>query len=317
MSGWQETPLGPPLSRCHPVVVIANRPPPGQYTPLDAFAVSSGINGIDVAPVCHRRRPDGFVKPPAVQYADHPEGKIAYQVVGDGPVDLMWFPYVGSLDGLWDFPPLERFLRRLASFSRLILYKRPGFAYFPFLHDAEAVLEEIQAFLTGARGAPDIDDRILATVLLTDIVGSTERAADLGDRRWRHVLDDHDSVALREIERFRGRLVKSTGDGLLATFDGPARATRCAMALADAARHVGVEIRAGLHTGEVEVRGDDVSGIAVHIAERVMAEAGPSEVLVSEAVPRLVAGSGLEFQDRGARKLKGVPGEWRLFAVTA
>ena len=152
--------------------------------------------------------------------------------------------------------------------------------------------------------------------MFTDIVGSTRHAASLGDLRWRSLLDEHDELTRREVERFRGRLVKSTGDGQLATFDGPARATRCAVALTDAVRTLGIELRAGLHTGEVELGENDVRGIAVHIAERVTAEAGPGEVLVSGAVPPLVAGSGIEFDDRGVRELKGVPGEWRLFAVT-
>ena len=184
-----------------------------------------------------------------------------------------------------------------------------------WLHDVDWVLDEVQAFLTGTRGATDLDDRVLATVLFTDIVGSTEKAAKLGDRRWRRLLDDHDVLARREIDRFRGRAVKSTGDGIMATFDGPARAIRCASALNEAVRSLGIEIRTGLHTGEVEKRGEDVGGIAVHIAARVMSEAGPSEVLVSGAVPPLVAGSGLEFDDRGSHELKGVPGEWRLYAV--
>jgi class 3 adenylate cyclase len=193
--------------------------------------------------------------------------------------------------------------------------ERDGFWGVFWVHDVDWVLDEIQAFLTGTRGAADDDDRVLATVLFTDIVGSTEMAAQLGDRRWRRLLDEHDEHARREIERFRGRKLKSTGDGVMATFDGPARAIRCALALKEAVRDLGVEIRTGLHTGEVELRGDDVGGIAVHIAARVMSEADANEVLVSGAVPPLVAGSQLEFDDRGSRELKGLPGEWRLYAV--
>jgi class 3 adenylate cyclase len=173
----------------------------------------------------------------------------------------------------------------------------------------------VQSFFTGTRGTPDLDDRVLATVLFTDIVGSTRRAAEIGDKRWRVLLDEHDVLTRREIDRFRGRWVKSTGDGLLATFDGPARATRCALALVETVRPLGIEVRAGLHAGEVELRDDDVGGIAVHIADRVMAEATAGEVLVSHSIPPLVAGSEIEFDDRGVRELKGVPGEWKLFAV--
>jgi len=171
--------------------------------------------------------------------------------------------------------------------------------------------DEIEEFITGHRPvrAPD---RVLATVLFTDIVGSTEKARELGDRRWRELLDRHDDAARAELERHQGRLVKTTGDGLLATFDGPARAIRCATALRDV---LPVPIRAGLHTGEVELRGDDVGGIAVHIGARVAGVAGSGEVLVSRTVKDLVAGSGIEFVDRGAHELKGVPDEWQLFAV--
>lgn len=156
---------------------------------------------------------------------------------------------------------------------------------------------------------------MLATVLFTDIVGSTERAAALGDRRWRDLLDSHDKAVRRELTRYRGREVKRTGDGFLATFDGPARAIRCGVAISRAVKALGIEVRAGLHTGEIEVRGEDVGGIAVHLAARVMAAAKASEVLVSSTVKDLVAGSGIVFQDRGESRLKGVPGTWRLFAV--
>jgi class 3 adenylate cyclase len=158
-------------------------------------------------------------------------------------------------------------------------------------------------------------DRALAAVLFTDIVGSTTHAADLGDTEWRKLLDSHDVVARTLVDQHRGHLVKLTGDGVLARFDGPGRAIHCAFALRSALERIGVRIRAGLHTGEVELRGDDIGGIAVHIAERVQAHAEPGEVLVSETVPRLVTGSGIEFDDRGERELKGIPGTWRLYAV--
>lgn len=190
----------------------------------------------------------------------------------------------------------------------------PGIDHLPWLSDADAILEEVEEFLTGVRHGPE-PDRVLATVMFTDIVGATERAAALGDRRWRDLLDAHHAVVRRELVRFRGREIDTAGDGFLATFDGPARAIRCACVIRDATRQLGLEIRAGLHTGECEVIGDRVSGIAVHIGARVAASAAPSEVLVSSTVKDLVAGSGLRFADRGAQVLKGVPGQWLLFAV--
>ncbi len=180
--------------------------------------------------------------------------------------------------------------------------------------DIEVMLGEIEEFLTGVRTAPEID-RVLATVLFTDIVGSTERAATLGDRAWHALLDTHHGIVRRELERHRGREVNTVGDGFLATFDGPARAIRCACAIRDGVRPLGIEIRAGLHTGECELMDEDVGGIAVHIGARVGATASPSEVLVSSTVKDLVAGSGLRFVERGVHSLHGVPGEWRLFAV--
>ena len=158
-------------------------------------------------------------------------------------------------------------------------------------------------------------DRVLATVLFTDIVGSTEKAAALGDQRWRHLLDDHHATIRRVLARFRGREVKTTGDGFLATFDGPARGVRCACAIAEEIKPLGIEVRAGLHTGECEMMGDDVGGIAVHIGARVAALAGAGEVLVSSTVKDLVAGSGLRFGARGSQTLKGIPGEWQIFAA--
>jgi class 3 adenylate cyclase len=183
----------------------------------------------------------------------------------------------------------------------------------------ELALDVIQEFLTGARRAA-APDRLLATVLFTDIVGSTQQAERLGDRRWRELLELHDQAARRWVEAFGGRLVKTTGDGILATFDSPARAIRCAAALAEDLGGLGIQLRAGLHTGEIELRngdGGDVGGIAVHLAARVMAAAGPGEILVSRTVHDLVSGSGIRLQDRGTHRLKGVQGQWQLLAVTA
>ena len=177
-----------------------------------------------------------------------------------------------------------------------------------------ASFQEIAEFLTGQQ-ADVADDRVLATVLFTDIVDSTRRAAEMGDRDWHALLDAHDAVVRSQLARFRGREVNTSGDGFLAMFDGPQRAIRCAMAIRDAVQALGIEVRAGLHTGECEVRGDDIGGIAVHIGARVSALAGPNDVLVSSTLRDLVIGSGIEFEDRGAHELKGVPGEWRLFAV--
>jgi class 3 adenylate cyclase len=190
----------------------------------------------------------------------------------------------------------------------------PGEEHYFHSGDTEAVLAEIEEFLTGVRPAAEFD-RVLATVLFTDIVGSTERAAVLGDRAWRALLDTHNAIVRQELTRHRGREIKAAGDGFLATFDGPARAIRCAAAIHDEIRPLGIEIRAGLHTGECELMGNDVGGIAVHIGARVAGEAGAGEILVSSTVKDLVAGSGIQFVDRGPRALKGIPGEWRLFAV--
>ena len=178
----------------------------------------------------------------------------------------------------------------------------------------DVLIEETGRFLDHLATAPAVD-RVLATVLFTDIVGSTERAAELGDRRWRELLSAHHAAVRREVERFRGREVDSAGDGFLATFDGPARAVRCAVAVRDALRSLGLEIRAGVHTGECELDGDTVRGIAVHTGARVTALARPGDVLASSTVKDLVSGSGIEFEDRGTHELKGVPGEWRVYAV--
>ncbi|MFN8160026.1 MAG: adenylate/guanylate cyclase domain-containing protein [Solirubrobacterales bacterium] len=190
----------------------------------------------------------------------------------------------------------------------------PGSDHLPMAGDQEAVLGEIEEFLTGERSGPPVE-RALATVLFTDIVGSTERAAREGDAAWRRLLDEHDRIVRAEVAGQRGTYVKSTGDGALATFDGPARAIAAAGRMGDTLDRLGLPIRSGVHTGECEHIGADVGGIAVHIGARVSSEAGPGEILVSQTVRDLVVGSGIEFEDRGVRELKGVPGDWRLFAV--
>ena len=190
----------------------------------------------------------------------------------------------------------------------------PGGDVWPATQHSEEILGLIEEFVTGAKPMIDVD-RVLATVLFTDIVGSTTRAADLGDKRWKELLDRHDEITRTQVERFGGRVVKTTGDGALATFDSPGRAIRCSSEIGVLLRGVGINVRVGLHTGEVERRGDDVGGIAVHIGARVMGEAGPGEVFCSSTVRDLVVGSAIAFEERGSRQLKGVPGEWRLFAV--
>jgi class 3 adenylate cyclase len=175
-------------------------------------------------------------------------------------------------------------------------------------------LDEVAEFLTGERPVVEIE-RILTTVLFTDIVGSTAQAASLGDQRWRSLLDAHDKAVREQLRRFRGREVNTTGDGFVTSFDGPARAIRCAHAIVEVTGKLGVQVRVGLHTGECEVRGDNLGGLAVHIAARVGALASPGEIVVSGTVKDLVVGSGIEFSDRGEHELKGVPGEWKLFAA--
>ena len=192
----------------------------------------------------------------------------------------------------------------------------PGRDLIPLVFDRESLFSEFEAFLDEVReGVPQEPDRVLATVLFTDIVGSTAKATELGDRAWRDLLSEHHSRIRRELARHRGTEVDTAGDGFLATFDGPARAIRCACAATEAVRGLGIEIRAGLHTGECELVDGKVGGIAVHIGARVSSEAGPGEVLVSSTVKDLVAGSGIAFVDRGQAELKGIPGEWRLYAV--
>jgi class 3 adenylate cyclase/pimeloyl-ACP methyl ester carboxylesterase len=193
----------------------------------------------------------------------------------------------------------------------------PGRNWYHFVEpDWRASFQEVAEFLTGHH-ADVTDDRVLATVLFTDIVDSTRRAAEMGDRDWHALLDAHDAIVRSQLARFRGREVNTSGDGFLAMFDGPQRAIRCAMAIRDAVQALGIQVRAGLHTGECEIRGDDIGGIAVHIGARVSGLARPDDVLVSSTLRDLVIGSGLEFEDRGTHQLKGVPGEWRLFAVAS
>ncbi len=189
-----------------------------------------------------------------------------------------------------------------------------GEDHLPFAGELDPILEEVEEFLVGSRGAAE-SERALATILFTDIVGSTEKAAALGDRGWRQLLERHDAAVRHQLSLHRGREVKTMGDGFLATFDGPARAIRCARAVQDEVAGLGIEVRAGIHTGEVELIGDDVGGMAVNIGARIGAIADPGEVLVSSTVRELVVGSGLEFVDRGTQTLRGAPGEWRLFAI--
>lgn len=196
------------------------------------------------------------------------------------------------------------------------LVEVPGDDHFPWVGDTEAILGEVEHFATGRR-TPAAADRTLATVMFVDIVDSTRQLAEQGDARWREKLDRFFAVLRQQLDRFRGREIDTAGDGLFATFDGPARAVRCACATRDAVRGLGLEIRAGLHTGECEVRGDRVSGMAVHLGARIIGSAAPGEVRVSSTVKDLVVGSGLEFADRGVHRLQGVPGEWHLYAASA
>ena len=216
-----------------------------------------------------------------------------------------------SGDLLW---PVEgaRFVAECIPGARIV--ELPGIDHFPFSGEVDPLLDEVEAFLTGTRRAPESDRRLL-TVLFTDIVDSTDRLATLGDRRWREVLERHDALVRGELEVHGGREVKTTGDGFLATFEGPARGIECAQAIVEAAPTLGIEIRAGLHTGECEVVGDDVAGMAVHIGARIGALAEAREVCVSGTVKDLVVGSGIPFSPQGAHELKGVPGEWPIYRV--
>jgi class 3 adenylate cyclase len=199
--------------------------------------------------------------------------------------------------------------------AKFIEYPGDGHAF--WYGDVEAMLGDIEEFVTGAReGSSHELERVLATVLFTDIVDSTRSATEIGDHAWRRLLDSHDQLAKQMVEKHRGSLIKSTGDGVLATFDGPGRAVRCALSFGAAAKQIGLPLRAGLHTGEIELRGRDIGGIAVHAAARVMANSQPDEVLVSRVVTDLVAGAGLRFSERGSHELKGLPGRWDLFAAS-
>lgn len=191
-----------------------------------------------------------------------------------------------------------------------------GVDHYPWFANGDLVVSEVEEFVTGTRTAA-VTDRVLATIVFIDIVGSTEHAADVGDHKWHDVIDRYYALARRQLERFRGQEVSTAGDGVLARFDGPARAVSWAHAIRDAAHSLGIEIRAGVHTGEIELRNDDATGLAIHIAARVIGKASPNEVLVSRTVKDLVVGSGIEFADRGIHDLKGVPEEWHLYAVTA
>jgi class 3 adenylate cyclase len=211
-------------------------------------------------------------------------------------------------------PPPELWEYVAAQVSGATLVAVPGRDHAPFMGDVDAIVDEIEAFLTGERHGASLD-RILSTVLFTDIVNSTQRLAEVGDARWADLLAQHDHLARREIERHRGRYIDSAGDGLLAAFDGPARAVRCAQALGAALAELGLDIRAGCHTGEIELAGDRIRGLAVHIGARVGALASGGEVLVSSTVKDLTAGSGLQFEDAGEHELKGVPDQWHLYRV--
>ena len=213
------------------------------------------------------------------------------------------------------FVPVEfsRFLAQAISGAKYVEF--PGDDHLIWVGDWEPIIDEIEEFLTGTRHRSD-HDRALATILFTDIVSSTERAAELGDERWRALVERHDEVIRAQIENFGGRAIKTLGDGFLAVFEGPAKAIRAARAMSAGVRPLGIEMRAGVHTGECDRRGEDLSGIAVNVAARIVAHAGAGDIVVSGTVKELVLGSGIEFTDRGTHALKGVPDEWHLYAVT-
>jgi class 3 adenylate cyclase len=213
--------------------------------------------------------------------------------------------------------PVELGRKLAAAIPGVKYVEYPDGAHAFWVGDAEPMLGDIEEFVTGHRESPPEElERVLTTVLFTDIVDSTRSAAAMGDQRWRRLLDNHDQLAQQMVGKHRGHLVKSTGDGILATFDGPGRAVRCALAFGSAAKQIGLPLRAGLHTGEIEIRGNDIGGIAVNAAARVMSHSGSDEVLVSRVVTDLVAGAGLKFAERGSFELKGLPGRWDLFAAS-
>ena len=259
---------------------------------------------------------------PETQFTRAGDFDIAYQVVGSASrLDVVFVPG-------WAIQARTLLVHRtgaalidlesVRAAAKLIPDARsaelPGADVLPYVGDSDGWLDVVQEFLTGGQPTPDFD-RSLATVVFTDIVGSTQKAGQLGDRRWRYLLDEHHARIRRQLDRFRGHDVDTAGDGFFATFDGPARAIRCACAMRDAVRDIGIEIRAGLHTGEVEFRGTAATGLAVHVGARVAALAQASEVLVTGTVQMLVLGSGIGFADRGRHRLKGVPDQWQLFAV--
>jgi class 3 adenylate cyclase len=290
--------------------------------------------------------------PPDTRYAKSADVNIAYQVAGDGPLDLVLVPgFISHLELDWQGPGYAQMLDRLSSFARVIRFDKRGTGLSDRpggLPDLESRMDDVRAVMDAAgtkraalmgysEGGPlsmlfaatyperttslvlygaYAKRRDPATVLFTDIVGSTTRAVELGDRRWHSLLEQHHATVRHELGRFRGNEVDTAGDGFLATFDGPARAVRCAQAIRSSLRPLGIDITAGVHSGEVEVGAEgSIAGLAVHIGARVAAQAQSGEVLASSTVKDLVAGSGLEFDDRGIHKLKGVPGEWRLYAV--
>ena len=221
-------------------------------------------------------------------------------------------------DAFYEVPPeTGRYIASKIPGARVIEHSSAGGHHFHWYTRGDAIVEEVGRFLSAVREEEAAFDRVLATVLFTDIVGSTERAARLGDRRWRELIERHHTMVRALLARFRGVEIDTAGDGFFASFDGPARAVRCALAIVDALRPLGLEVRAGIHTGEVEMAAGKIAGLAVNIGARVAAKAAPSEVLVSQTVRDLVAGSGLGFADRGTHELKGIPGEWRVYAAGA
>ncbi len=257
-------------------------------------------------------------------YALNGDLHVAYRASPEGERDIVFVSnWITNCEVFPESPSIHGWVEAMTSLGRLIFFDQPGTGASDFVTADElpnmeqwASFDERAKFLTGEQ--PTIaDDRVLATVLFTDIVDSTRRAAEMGDRDWRALLDAHDAIVRSQLARFRGREVNTSGDSFLAIFDGPQRAIRCAMAIRDAVHSLGIDVRAGLHTGECEIRGDDIGGIGVHIGARVSALAGPNDVLVSSTLRDLVIGSGLEFEERGSHELKGVPGQWRLYAVAS